>query len=725
MYLEYMFTVIKSDVNTYRIFRYWYDEFNTKIEHYIERKNYPYKELLENFTEAIYVISLQGLFIDYNHGFTSLVGPGEKYLNKEFLDIVHPDDIELAKSGFIETLESKVLKEERLRIFSHDGNEKTIITSKVPLLGKEGELLGILGIAKDITVEVQLQSQIQQQYYRFKSLLKNSSSVNCILSENGEVMYRSPSVEKVLGYKPEELPGPFFSIVHPEDIDLVRTRFAYLLAHPDEPQTLDVRLRHKNGDWKTLHVISNNLIKDPDIKGIVINYHDVTEMRQAEQEIHYMAYHDYLTGLPNRRLFEERLEQELIAAKKNNSQLAVLFIDIDRFKIINDTLGHVIGDKVLKKVSKILTTLVSKKDVVARMAGDEFLILTPDIADIDYAETLTKNILTRLETPIVVEDYELFVTGSIGITIYPESGEDLSTLMKNSDLAMYASKKFKPNSYKVFTPTMEETSFKHFSLQNDLRKAMQNDEFELYYQPKVHSKTREIVGAEALIRWNHPTRGVLSPGEFIPLAEETGLIVPLGEWVLQNVCKQVKTWENRGFRPIVVSLNFSALQMLQKGLVETVSTILEEHQVDGKSIEIEITESLILNHDNDLVKKLAELKDLGIHIAIDDFGTGYSSLSYLRKYKFNTIKLDRSFIQDIHTCLDNQAIIEFIIQLSNQLKMKVVAEGVELEEQLSLLQKLNCDEIQGYLFSKPTPVDQFEQLMLEGWDRGTGPLSRS
>ncbi|GAE35032.1 sensor domain-containing protein [Halalkalibacter akibai] len=686
-------------------------ELNTNIEQYIERKNYPYKELLENFTEAIYVISLQGLFIDYNHGFSTLVGPGDRYLNTNFLDLVHPHDLELAKSGFVETLEGKVLKEERLRIFAEDGQEKTIITSKVPLLGKDGELLGILGIAKDITVEIKLHCQIQQQNNRFKSLLTNSSTVNSILSPSGEVLYRSPSVEKVLGYKPNELEGPIFNIIHPDDVVMVRERISHLLSHPDEPQDLDVRIRHKNGQWRMFHVISNNLVEDPDINGIVINYHDVTEIRQAQHKIHHMAYHDYLTGLPNRRLFEERLEEELLEAKRKNSQLAVLFLDIDRFKFINDTLGHNIGDQVLKKIKHILLNLVSAKDVVARMAGDEFLILAPAVANVGYAKTLAANILQKLEAPIIIDHYELYVTGSIGITIYPDSGQELSALMKNSDLAMYAAKNSKSNSYQVFTPAMEKTSFKQFTLQNELRKAIVNNEFELYYQPKVNSKTRQIVGAEALIRWNHPTKGILSPFEFIPLAEETGLIVPLGEWVLQTVCKQVKMWEHNGFPPIIVSLNFSALQMLQKGLVDTVASILREHQVKGTSIEIEITESLILNHDSDLVEKLEALKALGIHIAIDDFGTGYSSLSYLRKYKFNTIKLDRSFINDIHTSLDNQAIIQFVIQLSNQLKMKVVAEGVELEEQLALLQQMNCDEIQGYLFSKPTPVGEFEKLL--------------
>ncbi|MBP3950221.1 EAL and GGDEF domain-containing protein [Bacillus suaedae] len=684
---------------------------NNEIKHYVEQKNYPYKELLENFTEAIYVISLQGKFIDYNRGFTSLVGPGEKYLNTDFLNIVHPDDIELAKSGFVETLDGKVLKEERLRIFAYDGQVKTIITSKVPLLGKEGELVGILGIAKDITVEVGLQSQIQQQYNRFRSLDKNSSSVNCILSETGEVMYQSPSVEKVLGYKPDEIRRPFISFVHPEDEDMVRARFAYLLAHPTEPQTLDVRLLHKDGNWRIIHVLSNNLMEDPDIQGIVINYHDVTEMRQAQQKIRYMAYHDHLTGLPNRRLFEERVQEELMSAKLESRKLAVILLDIDRFKFINDTLGHAIGDKVLKELAQMLGALVSETDVVARMAGDEFLILIPALTSTDYVETLAKAILKRLEAPIIVDHYELFVTGSIGITIYPESGEDLSHLIKNADLAMYAAKKSKLNSYKLFSPAMERASFKHFELQNDLRKAIHSDEFELYYQPKVRSHTRQIVGAEALIRWNHPTRGIVSPGEFIPLAEESGLIVPLGEWVLENVCKQIRKWEAKGYPAIVVSLNFSALQMLQKGLVDTVEAILDEHNVAGESIEIEITESLILNDDSDLLKKLEQLRELGIRIAIDDFGTGYSSLSYLTKYKFNTIKLDRSFIHDIHTSPDNQAIIKFIIQLSNQLKMKVVAEGVELEEQLAHLVEMNCDEIQGFLFSKPLPVGQFERLL--------------
>ncbi|ADU32043.1 sensor domain-containing protein [Evansella cellulosilytica] len=686
--------------------------FNPSIHPDIDKNNYPYKELLENFTEAIYVINLEGNFIDYNHGFSSLVGPGEKYLHTSFLEIVHPEDIELAKKGFVQTLKGEVLQDERLRIYSIEGNEKSIVTSKVPLFGKSGQLVGVLGIAKDITTEVQLQSQIQQQFHQFRSLLKNSSSVNCILSAEGNVMYRSPSIEKVLGYKPEELAGPFFTIVHPDEHDYVRSRFENLLENPDKPQKLDVRLRHKEGNWRTVHVIANNRMDDPHIEGVIINYHDVTEMREAQQKIHHMAYHDYLTDLPNRRYFEEQLEAELQDAKTNRSKLAVLFIDIDRFKFINDTLGHHVGDKALKEIAEMLVSLVSEKDLIARMAGDEFMILVPHIEALDYVKELADSILKRMESPIVFDHYELFVTGSIGISTYPESGEDISVILKNADLAMYKAKETKENSFEFFTPEMEENSYKNFALQNDLRRAITNNEFELYYQPKVSASTEKVVGVEALIRWNHPTLGMVSPGHFIPIAEDTGLIVPIGEWVFDAVCKQVKRWENTGFPPLVVSLNFSAIQMLQKGLVTKVKNLLEKNQVEGHWIEVEMTESLILEHDNDILNKLEGLKQLGIHIAIDDFGTGYSSLSYLKKYKFNTIKLDKSFINDIHTSADNQAIITFIIQLSNQLNMKVVAEGVEIKEQHDILQKLNCDELQGFYFSRPKPVKEFEELLL-------------
>ncbi|MDG5789353.1 EAL domain-containing protein [Evansella sp. AB-P1] len=682
--------------------------------HDLDKIKYPYKELLENFAEAIYVINLDGRFIDYNHGFSSLVGPGEKYINTSFLDLVHPEDIELAKNGFFKTLEGQVLKEEKLRIFSIDGKTKSIVTSKVPLFDKEEKLIGILGIAKDMTREIELQNQIKLQYNQYRSLLKNSNSVNCILSAKGEVTYRSPSIEKVLGYKPEELDGPFFSLVHPDDQENVISRFQHLVDQPDAVQTIDVRLQHKNGGWRMIHAIANNLIKDPHVNGIIVNYHDITEMRQAEQKIHHIAYHDYLTGLPNRRFFEEKLQQELIAAKKNNTKLAVLFIDIDRFKYINDTLGHPLGDEVLKKIAHMLQSLSSEKEFVARMAGDEFMLLSSNLITEDYAKNIATTILKKLEAPIVVDQFEIFVTGSIGITIYPESGNDLAILMKNADLAMYQAKATKENSYKLFTSEMEKESYKKFSLQNDLRRAIANKEFELYYQPKVCAKTDKIVGAEALIRWNHPKKGVVSPGEFIPLAEETGLIVPIGEWVFQAVCEQIKAWQNKGFAPFIVSLNFSSSQMLQKGLVQTVENLLKEKEVEGKWIEIEITESIFLEHDNDIKNKLDGLRKLGIQIAIDDFGTGYSSLSYLRKYKFNTIKLDRSFINDIHTSDDNEAIINFIIQLSNQLKMKVVAEGVETKEQKSRLQQLNCDELQGYYFSKPKPIHQFES---DAWGR--------
>ncbi|MBU9723705.1 MULTISPECIES: EAL and GGDEF domain-containing protein [Bacillaceae] len=694
----------------------------------LDPNTYPYKELLENFTEAIYVINLEGLFIDCNNGFSSLVGPREKYLNTDFLNIVHPEDLDIAKRGFLETLEGKILNEEHLRIFSHDGKVKSIITSKVPLHNKSGELIGVLGIAKDLTKEIDLYNEIQQQYSRYKKLLKNSSSVSCIVSETGEVLYRSPSIKMVLGYQPEQIPSPFFELVHPDEIDFIKNHFNHLLANPNDRVELDVRLLHKNGSWRTVHATCNNLLDDPDIQGITINYHDVTEMRQAQQKIHHMAYHDHLTGLPNRRFFEEKLEKVLIEAKARkdgktkvedkvqtdvplNHHFGILFIDIDRFQFINETLGYVVGDKILVELAQIIASIVTKDEFVARMGSDEFMILTTNRESRTHAKRLATNILQRLESPIIVDHYELYVTGSIGITTYPGSGEDHTVLLKNSDLAMTTAKQKKENSYKFFNPAMEKTSTDFFALQNDLRKAIQNDEFELYYQPKVSPQSGEVIGAEALIRWNHPTRGIVPPGEFIPLAEDVGLIVPIGKWVFQTVCKQIKAWENKGFTPFIVSLNFSALQMLQKGLVSTISRILKENQVEGKWIEIEITESLILDHDSDVIKKLDRLSSLGLQIAIDDFGTGYSSLSYLRKFKFNTIKLDKSFINDIHISPENQAIIEFIIQMSNQLNMKVVAEGVEVEEQHEILKTLNCDALQGYLFSKPKPVHEFEKLL--------------
>lgn len=683
----------------------------TKLNDFLEKEQRPYSKMFDVHPDAIYLIDYKGNFIEVNSGFAEMTGyTQEEVIGKSFYPLIFKEDLEEIKEKFSNCL-TGINQSAEYRLIHKNGNIRNKSIDLAPLHGDDGEIIGVFGIGKDITQEKELQLQVKQQEGRFHSLVKNSSDIITILDKNKEVVYRSPSFKNVLGYAPEAMPAHISHITHPDDLEEARRKTVELYRNTNRLEKHEIRFKHKNGEWRNFSVIATNLLHDPDVEGIVLNYRDITELKKAQQEVHYMAFHDFLTDLPNRRFLDDRLHMELKFAKANKTKLAVMFIDLDNFKFINDTLGHDIGDKVIQEVARKLNQYVSANDFVARWAGDEFIILVSNKQYEDSVKDIAETIKKSFETPFEIEDYEIFVTASMGISIYPDSGEDSQTLIKNADFAMYLTKQNGKNDYQVFTPTMNIRTYKTFTLQNDIRTALKENQFELYYQPKVNSKTKKIVGAEALIRWNHPEWGVISPGEFIYLAEESGLINPIGDWVLRTVCSQIKLWKEAGFEPIKVSLNMSVYQFLQKNFIEKISNIINENEIEGKWLEFEVTESILLEKEVEMERKINALTKLGVDIALDDFGTGYSSLGYLRKYKFRTIKLDRSFITDIHTNQESQAIIKFIINLAKELKMNVVAEGVEFEQQLNILSQLECDEIQGYLFSKPLPVKDFENLL--------------
>ncbi|MRH44495.1 EAL domain-containing protein [Aquibacillus halophilus] len=682
-----------------------------KLDSFLENKNLPFHKMFEVHSDAIYLLDFNGNFVECNQGFTDLTGYRcEELTGKSFLSIVHKDDKSSMKNNFNKSIHGEIARRE-FRMISKDETVRTVNTDAVPISSNDGETLGLFIIGKDISKQKELESLVYQQDRKFRSLIENSNDIVSLINEDGEVFYRSPSMEREFGYAPDEVQTGYNSLIHPDELERSKQLYVEIINKPNQVIKTELRLLHKNGEWRHVEVSAKNLIHNEDIKGIVVNYHDITALKRAHEEIHHMAYHDFLTGLPNRRFFEDKLELELNKAKETNSKLAVLLIDLDRFKFINDTLGHDIGDRVLKEVSKVLKSCVSEKDMVARIAGDEFVIIISELTDDQRVINVATNIKEKLQFPFIINNYELFATSSIGISIYPDSGEDIKTLLKNSDVAMYLAKQNGKNHHEMYTSTMNINTSKTFSLQNDLRKALVKDQFELYYQPKVDAQTNQIVGAEALIRWHHPNRGLVPPDDFIHLAEELGLIVPIGEWVLRSVCRQLKLWQEEGYQSLKVSLNFSVRQLLQTDIVETISTVLQENRIEGKWLEIEITESMLIEQEAETLKTIEAIRQLGVHIALDDFGTGYSSLGYLRKYKFSTIKLDKLFVKDVHINEESAAITQFITNLSKQLNMNVVAEGVEYEEQLTILRQLKCDELQGYLFSKPKPVNEFEKML--------------
>lgn len=433
----------------------------------------------------------------------------------------------------------------------------------------------------------------------------------------------------------------------------------------------------------------------------------------AYESLHHSANHDFLTGLPNYRLFKKRITETLEKEKKQRA--AVIFIDLDRFKIVNDTFGHATGDLLLQHVSQILTHSISPKDTVCRFGGDEFSILLPNIQSADEAVTIAKNILLNLETPFFIQDYEMSISASIGIALYPEHGTDTDTLLKHSDNAMYRVKKSEKKNFAIYTDQKDNHSTGDLVLENDLRKGLERNEFVVYYQPKVNIQSGTVCGAEALIRWIHPKKGFISPGKFIPLAEETGLIIEIGEFVLREAAKQCVTWQKTKGVALPISVNLSVRQFFQQTLISNIKSIIQEVGIDPALLELEITESMSMDIDISL-EILDDLKKIGVQISVDDFGTGYSSLNYLRRLPIDRVKIDKSFINDMTIDENDSAIVNSIIMMSHNLKLSVIAEGVETEEQLNHLKKYNCDEIQGYYFSKPIPADEFESKFIDNLD---------
>ena len=437
---------------------------------------------------------------------------------------------------------------------------------------------------------------------------------------------------------------------------------------------------------------------------------DLSENKKTEARLNYLAYHDPLTGLPNRLLFYDRLEQALARARRHKEPLAIMLLDLDRFQEINDTLGHETGDRLLKMTAKQLLKGVRESDTIAHLSGDEFFFILPD-ADAAGAERTASRLLKGFQIPFSIDSHELYVTPSIGISIYPYDGETPEILVKNADLAMYRAKAQGKNQYQFFTPDMGKAVFQRRTIENHLRKAIEREEFRVHYQPQVNIESGRIVGMEALVRWQHPEQGMIPPLNFIPVAEETGLILPISDWVLRTACTQNKAWQAMGLPPVRVAINLAARQFQQQNLLENIFKVLDELNLPPQWLELEITESTAMQNLDVTIEILNQLSERGVRIAIDDFGTGYSSLSYLKKFPINALKIDRSFIKDVTLDPDSAAIVTAIIAMAKNLKVKVIAEGVETSEQLEFLRKYGCDEIQGYLFSRPVPPEDFVELL--------------
>jgi diguanylate cyclase (GGDEF)-like protein/PAS domain S-box-containing protein len=448
--------------------------------------------------------------------------------------------------------------------------------------------------------------------------------------------------------------------------------------------------------------------------GAVIVFHDVSTSRAMVLEMSHLAQHDILTDLPNRILLKDRLNQAIATARRNNTQVAVLFLDLDGFKHINDSLGHAVGDKLLQSVATRLVSCARRSDTVSRQGGDEFVVLLSEIKHPADAGIAARKIIAALSTPHVVDQHELYVTASIGLSTYPDDGRDTESLIKTADTAMYQAKEKGRNNYQFFKKNMNIQAVSRQSIEAGLRRALERHEFVLHYQPRISLETVEITGVEALIRWMHPDLGLIPPLQFLPTAEECGLILPIGQWVLRETCRQVQEWIDAGLGVVPAAVNVSCLEFRSEGFLEGLRAILKDTCLDPCYLDLELTETVLMQHAESTVSVLSALKSIGVRLAVDDFGTGYSSLSYLKRFPIDSVKIDQSFLHDMTIDTDDAAIVSAVITMAHSLKKRVIAEGVEAEEQVTFLNAHGCDDAQGYYFSRPVVAEQFAKMLETG-----------
>jgi diguanylate cyclase (GGDEF)-like protein/PAS domain S-box-containing protein len=554
---------------------------------------------------------------------------------------------------------------------------------------------------------------------RFRALVQHASDLILVIDEHGGVAYASPAVERVLG-DPDALGfgSSLLDAVHPSDRSRLRSSILAWSQRPGVADPIEVRVAHASGEWRQVEAIANNLLADPAVAGIVVTTRDVTERKAFEEHLAHQALHDPLTGLPNRALVLDRLNHGLARANRTGTQVGVLFLDLDRFKLVNDSHGHAAGDEMLVALAQRLSSTVRPADTVARFGGDEFVVLCEDIGDESEALEIAERLADALRVPFVLGSQEMYLSGSIGIAM-STAGDRAEDLLRNADAAMYRAKERGRARCELFDSAMRERAMSRLELESDLHRAVERNEFLLHFQPKINLRAGRVVGVEALVRWEHPTRGLVAPNEFIAVAEETGLIVPIGRYVIEEACWHIARWRRlAGDRGPMVSVNLSARQLQHPDIVDVVATALTKSGVDPGDLCVEITESVLLEDGEGAGAVLRALKDLGVQVAIDDFGTGYSALSYLQRFPIDELKVDRSFVDALCTDGAGSTIVGAVIGLAHAMDITVVAEGVETAAQLSELRRLGCDQGQGYWFARPHPSAVIDELLVSDahWD---------
>ncbi len=578
---------------------------------------------------------------------------------------------------------------------------------------RDGAFVGYRGMSRNVTEQHRIQQQLRALGDENRNLIQNSLDMVCALDSRGCFTRVNPAGCRITGYAEEEMVGrTWHGFVHPDDYasTLLRYSEAFLYGH-GEVHDLENRWRTKNGDvvhlsWSAKWV--------PDQEVMYLTARDITQRKQAERRLQQLATSDSLTQLPNRARLNEHTDHMLAHAARDGSGLAVMFVDLNRFKEVNDSMGHEAGDLLLQEVARRLRAKLRPGDLVARLGGDEFVVVLPCVHGERSATAVAKKLLAQFDEPMLVKSQEVFVGASIGIALYPGDGETKEALFQCADSAMYRAKLARGNGYRFFTPEMHEEARTRLTLESALRRALERQEFEVHYQPRLDVTTLEVVGMEALLRWNHPTLGRVPPAQFIPLAEETGLIGAIGNWVLREACAQARQWVQSFQRPLMLSVNLSPRQLHDPQLVATVWQTLRETHLPAHMLELELTEGTLMQDPHAAAQMLGELKQLGLSLAVDDFGTGHSSLAYLRRFPVDVIKLDRTFLPSLTEVAqeDNvNRLARAILHLARTLNLRLVAEGVETREVFDFLKDAGCDEVQGYYFCRPIPASEFEQYL--------------
>jgi diguanylate cyclase (GGDEF)-like protein/PAS domain S-box-containing protein len=684
-----------------------------RVEVALRESEQRFRRSFDGAAIGMALVGTDGRFLRTNRSLRELLGyPEEELLGKTFQDLTHPDDLDVDLDHFGRMLGGEMRTYQVEKRYMHkDGHVVWAILSVSMVHDEEDEPLYFVSQIQDISERKRAEQKIRDAEQRYRTLVEQIPAVTYIdpVNDPDTSLYTSPQIEQMLGYTPQEWQNEKLwpKRLHPEDRERVLAADERFEAGGDESFSEEYRLLAKDGSvvWVREEAV---LVRDEAGEPLYWQgvFYDLTERKALEERLQYQAFHDYLTDLPNRRLFMDRLGQALRRTIRRHKRVAVLFMDLDGFKVVNDSLGHDVGDRLLTVVAQRLRRCLRPEDTLARFGGDEFAVLIEALDDPAQAVQVAERIAEELRSPFIMEGRDLYVIASIGISLGDARTHDPDDLLREADTAMYRVKDA-GGVFRVFDPAMYERAFTQLEVENDLRRAIEEEEFVVHYQPMVDLQTGELWGMEALVRWDHPERGLLEPSEFVPVAEESGLVIPMGEQILRESCFRAKEWQEEDPRvpPLMMSVNLSASQLSRMDLVNTVERVLGETGLEGSRLTLDVTETVYVKVLAANTAILDRLRALGVRFSIDDFGTGYSSLSYLKRLPADAIKIDKSFVDGLGKDVEDTAVIRMIIELAHTLGLEVIAEGVETEEQVALLKEMGCDFAQGYHFSKPLPPE--------------------